>query len=572
VSHLLTFATPHQGSGFATLLKWAPLISQQTEDLNPNSEFMRALGVAWGQAKADRRVRTKYIVATSDAIVGHVSAMGPWSPGYEVVSGVGHLAVVKPGTADDTSFLIAKNFLLEDGLQPGGVEADYTAPLLRFNHVDPKDERYRFIYSARVLPFIGRDAEKNNLVDFLDGPEQPFRWMVMHGSGGVGKKRLALELCLAVRNEWHAGFLPQDGQADPIWGKWQPLMPTLIVIDHAARDIERTGRILQALAGRGPADGTARLAAPVRVLLVERTGEGKWLDKIVGVGTTEAQVNAAHASKDLPLATIDDPWPIIKFVLDQAKKPAPDKTERLAALDQIDPERRPLYAYFMADAIARGDDIRHFDAARLHDQVIKVDREKYREPAGAKPEDERLLAIATMAGGLPISALDDVTEKFLPSWNLDRHPAIFRAMTGRASGENIAPLEPEIVGEHFALECLNNEDLSDPTRVRLCELAWRLDPLSMAQFMLRAHHDLPDHPMLHWVRKLPPSEGPPREFWTIAAADLMTELQSHDPDAARALLDDMRSVAEAPNAALVWGGGSWTKAGLWSNGPRAPSV
>ncbi|EGW23133.1 alpha/beta fold hydrolase [Methylobacter tundripaludum] len=261
VSHLLTFATPHQGSGWASLLKHVPFTSQQSEDLNPNSQFLQALGVAWGQANADRRVLTKYVVAANDAIVGQVSAMGSWNPDYEVVGGVGHIAVVKPGTPDDTSFLIAKKFLLEDGMRPGGMDADYRVPLLRFNYVNSV-ESTRFIYSARVLPFIGRDADINILADFLGGPEQPFRWMVMHGSGGVGKSRLALELCLAVRNEWYAGFLPQDGQ-EPDWGRWQPLLPTLIVIDYAARDTERTGRLLRALAGRGAADGTLRLAAPV---------------------------------------------------------------------------------------------------------------------------------------------------------------------------------------------------------------------------------------------------------------------------------------------------------------------
>ena len=226
----------------------------------------------------------------------------------------------------------------------------------------------------------------------------------MHGSGGVGKSNLALELCLAVRDEWHAGFLPQEGQ-EPDWGRWQPLMPTLIVVDYAARDTERTGKLLRALAGRGAADGTMRLAAPVRIVLVERTGAGDWLDKIVRVGTTKPQVNAAHASADLPLATIDDPWPIFAFVLQEANKPPPDKTQTLAALGEIDPECRPLFAYFMADAIAHGDDIRQFDGLRLLDHIIERGRVAYWNPAGATAADERLLAIATMAGGLPVGAL-----------------------------------------------------------------------------------------------------------------------------------------------------------------------
>lgn len=505
VSRLLTFATPHHGSGHATLLKRVLFSNQQVKELDPNSAFLLALGIAWGQAKAERFIRTKYCVAAGDAIVGQVSAMGEWSPNYEVIRGVGHRASVKPETAEETSFLIAKNFLLEEPLLPGGVEADYRAPLLRLNYLEA-NETTRFIYAARVLPFIGRDAEIGKLEDFLGGLEQPFRWMVLHGSGGVGKSRLALELCLAARSEWHAGFLSQEAD-EPAWSRWQPLMPTLIVVDYAARDTERSGRLLRALAGRGPADGTPRLAAPVRVLLIERTGEGDWLDKTVGVGTAKARVNAAR-SPNLSLEAISDPWPIFEFVLNQAKKPLPDKTQTLATLDQIDSERRPLFAYFMADAIAAGHDVRHFDAARLLDQVIERGREKYWKPAGATAEDERLLTVATMAGGLAVRAVKGVKDELLPSWDVDHHPAAFLAMTGRESGENVLPLEPDIVGEHFAPSCLAQKNLSDADRARLCGLAWRLDPFGMAQFMQRAHRDLPNHAMLPFTRKSPPTEGP----------------------------------------------------------------
>ena len=553
VKRLLTFATPHQGSGLATLLKWAPFTSQQTEDLDPNSEFMRALGVAWGQAKADTHVLTKYVVAAGDAIVGQVSAIGSWNPGYEVVGGDGHLAIVKPETADHTSFLIAKKFLLEDSLQPGGVEADYTAPLLSLPFLPCEDPEAlsRFTFSARALPFIGREAEERILTDFLDGSDQMFRWMVMHGSGGVGKSRLALELCLAVRNEWHAGFL-QDEEADPVWGKWQPLMPTLIVIDPAGRDTVRTGKVLRALAGRGPAYGTARLAAPVRVLLVERTSEGEWFKKILaGDETKKKQLELARAP-NLPLTTINDPWPIFEFVLKQIGKPLPDKAKTLAALAEINSERRPLFAYFLADLIARGVDIRDVDAAGLLDQVIKHGRELYWEPAGALPKDERLLAIATMAGGLPVSAVKGLKDELLPSWDIDHHPKVFLAMTGRKSGQDIAPLAPDIVGEHFALACLKQEELSDEDRARFCDLAWQLNPLGMAQFMLRAHRDLPAHTMLNWVRKSPTSVGESQLFWSWAAVDLVFDLRSRDPDATRALLDKMRELAEARNEAVLW--------------------
>jgi hypothetical protein len=106
------------------------------------------------------------------------------------------------------------------------------------------------------------------------------------------------------------------------------------------------------------------------------------------------QLTLARAP-NLPLTTIDDPWPIFEFVLKGKSKPLPDKAETLAALAAIDSERRPQFAHFMADAIARGVDIRHFDAARLFQGVIEHGRETYWKPAGATAEDERLLAVAT---------------------------------------------------------------------------------------------------------------------------------------------------------------------------------
>ncbi|EGW23135.1 hypothetical protein [Methylobacter tundripaludum] len=310
----------------------------------------------------------------------------------------------------------------------------------------------------------------------------------------------------------------------------------------------------------------------LRVILVERTGEGDWLNKIVGTGTTKAQVNATHAP-NLPLATISDSWPIFEFVLNKVKKPVPDKAETLATFGAIDPERRPLFAYFMADAIAAGHDVRHFDAARLLDQVIERGREAYWKPVGATAKEERLLALATMAGGLPVSSVKGMKEELLSSWNVDFHPKVFLAMTGRESGESVSPLEPDIVGEHFALACLAQTNLSNEDRSRLCGLAWQLGSHSMAQFILRAHRDLPTHPMLNWVRKLPTSEGLPQFFWAVAAVNLMVDLGSSDPDAARALLDDLRRVATARDEPTVWR--EWAKAahnlmlGLQSRDPDA---
>jgi ubiquinone/menaquinone biosynthesis C-methylase UbiE len=553
VRRLLTFGTPNQGSILANVMQHLPGTSRQVEALAFDSDFLLALAKAWGQARADTRVLTKYVVAADDRIVGPTSAMGPrWSPDYEVVSGVGHVALVKPTSPSHTSFLVAKRFLLEDPVLPGALEADYRPPLLHYKYVE-HSEASRFVFGARVLPFVGRESELAKLTEFLADPEQPFRWMVLHGSGGVGKSRLALELCIAVgdEHEWHAGFLHQEA-AEPDWGRWQPIVPTLIVIDYAARDTERTGRMMRALSGRGPADGTARLATPVRALLVERTDSGDWLDRVIGTGTTGHRVLAARARTNIQLATISDPWPLIEFVLKDAGKPLPEREKSLETLSSIDKERRPLFAHFMADALAAGRDVRQIDASRLLDDVIERWRDKFWRPAGAGAAEERTLALATMTGGLQVAEIANLKDVLLVRWDVDRHPEAFRAMTGQPAAEIIAPLEPDIVGEYFALECLARQNLADGDRVRLCDHAWHLEPFGMQRFSERAHRDFPKHAMLVYFRKLPAGRGQPQFAWAASGANLISNLYSHEPGAARALLEEMRAVAATHNEDLLW--------------------
>lgn len=208
VDRLLTFGTPHHGAGGASILSSIlPWASRQTRALDPNSEFIQALGLAWMQSKADQKVATIYVHADTDRFVGPVSATGT-ATSTAVVSGAGHIDIVKPTSADLSSFLVAKTFLLDDSRRPSGVEADYRPPTLRLNQLEIS-EVTRFRYGARALPFIGRDAELKEIDAFLGEPTKLFRWMLLHGLGGVGKSRLAMEVCLAAQGEWHAGFLPR---------------------------------------------------------------------------------------------------------------------------------------------------------------------------------------------------------------------------------------------------------------------------------------------------------------------------------------------------------------------------
>jgi hypothetical protein len=311
--------------------------------------------------------------------------------------------------------------------------------------------------------------------------------MLIYGSGGVGKSRLAMELCLLGQAEWHAGFLDENAR-EPDWTIWRPMTPTLIVIDYAGRDAERARRLLGTLSGRNAADGDIRrLDMPVRVLLLERTSSGPWLDTII---SADPRVKAARA-QDLLLKAVAVPWPFFEYVFREAKKPLRDRTATLAALGEIDPERRPLFAHFIADAIVAGRAIHELDAERLLEDVIKRARARFWKPLGCGAKEERLLGLATIAGGVPIEVIERLPTPFAFNWDVDLHPALFGAMTGMGSSNRVPPLEPDIVGEHFALARLADSVLSDTDRRKLVNAAWAIDPFSTAQFSLRAHRDLP---------------------------------------------------------------------------------
>ncbi|MEE1827301.1 tetratricopeptide repeat protein, partial [Streptomyces sp. BE20] len=95
---------------------------------------------------------------------------------------------------------------------------------------------------------------------------------VVHGVGGAGKTRLALEVAhrLAEQHDWYAGYLRKDTPGLDWLGV--VVSPTLVVLDYAdARPAEARGlfRVLRRRAERG--------AAPAVVLMTARSTDGQWL-------------------------------------------------------------------------------------------------------------------------------------------------------------------------------------------------------------------------------------------------------------------------------------------------------
>ncbi len=87
-----------------------------------------------------------------------------------------------------------------------------------------------------IVPFHGRDQELANLREWALS-ESPAQVRLYTGAGGMGKTRLALEICRQLQSDgWATGFLAPDPSRTPedVWQDLRALdKPTLIVVDYA---------------------------------------------------------------------------------------------------------------------------------------------------------------------------------------------------------------------------------------------------------------------------------------------------------------------------------------------------
>ena len=128
-----------------------------------------------------------------------------------------------------------------------------------------------------LVPFdTGRQTDLDTLnawLDKQDGNDYPIKTRLLTGAGGLGKTRLAIELCQQrINSGWHCGFLNRE-DSEESWAKLKTLQkPLLIVIDYAET---RQQTLLNLLKARLTADYPHQ----VRLLLLARGG-GEWWDQL----------------------------------------------------------------------------------------------------------------------------------------------------------------------------------------------------------------------------------------------------------------------------------------------------
>jgi hypothetical protein len=114
VNKLLLYAVPNNGDGLASVAKHMSWKHNQLAQLCKDSDLIDFLNQDWFRLKISNRLGIKYIVAGQDGVVDRKSTESFWgNPDLETIIDKGHINIVKPGSAEDMSFVILKNFVDE---------------------------------------------------------------------------------------------------------------------------------------------------------------------------------------------------------------------------------------------------------------------------------------------------------------------------------------------------------------------------------------------------------------------------------------------------------------------------
>jgi tetratricopeptide (TPR) repeat protein len=413
-------------------------------------------------------------------------------------------------------------------------------PLLNLPLFDEGPEGLnRFFFGTQKVPLCGRDADLAALEEFLATPAS-FGWWLVAGPGGLGKSRLALELCLRQGMVWRAGFLPSDYTAEH-FRSWQPNQPTLIVIDYVMSRAEAIGQLCRTLYLR-----RKELTFPVRLLLLEREAQGDWLDRMHGGrGSDRATLLAARYAEPHILKPLspDDLWRTITSMLDDASRPHPDKRATLALLSQMDPEGRPLFAALLADALAAGASPWQWNRMVLLKSVLEREEANWWKTADITDADKELLAIATLCGGL---RRDEKHPQEIAVRLAEFSPQRYRAMTGENAAERLTPLQPDIIGELFVLESLSPANTSGTVIDAFRNAAWEENEgAGISEFLYRAAYDFAPHPALRQLMVAATQTSITRAKWARAATDLVIALGGKDIESAEQILAALVTLAQS---------------------------
>lgn len=395
------------------------------------------------------------------------------------------------------------------------------APSLVLTIPEPLLDASLLSFAQRAIPHIGMADDTGMLQEFLEADTE-FSWLILNGEAGAGKSRLALELCLAIRGTWYAGFLPESSQE--ALGSYSGRQPTLVVVDYAASRAEMLGKALLEHANHNH-------EAPLRVLIVERGLDRDWVQHVLREHRhTESRLILAH-QYSLPISVSslseDDLGTIIletAAVLDREIEET-ELPNVVQHAQSIDPLSRPLFAMIAAIDWLEGPGIGSTRDSVLRSILRRRSARQLHAYSAESMEQARWLEmLATTVGGVN-------SQDYLRACETARTVArISYPVPGTINSRRLDALidgvRPDILGEIYVLDLLEKGGMTGQLARASLDVGWRFDRESYAAFVERTARDHPYHrelPQLLRAESLPDID---LEFWLQLVCNVVPLLQS----------------------------------------------
>ena len=334
----------------------------------------------------------------------------------------------------------------------------------------------RFHYKSGAVSFHGRQEELEQLREFCGQEHVAFRWWAVTGAGGAGKSRLVYEFQQKMKGSGWSVLWLNSAHMDQLESLHIPTK-TLVVVDYAQAYLRPLGHWMEQLAQRD------RLV-PVRLLLLERDGET--LDSSSWGSGLRAEVSRVTLVRRscwrepfLQLTPLQEKE-LLDIMTDYAAKVGKcleeEKAQQLLETLKItDPElRRPLYAMFLTDAWANGEEPEQWGKKAVLDYVLQRENEyfeeKMKETIGNIPRLRKTLnklrLVATIWDGI---TPEQVAQEYPKLWEAFQQQAErvecveseedLLCQVGLLQGTELAGLTPDLLGEYFVLQRINNPDV-----------------------------------------------------------------------------------------------------------------
>jgi len=300
-----------------------------------------------------------------------------------------------------------------------------------------------------------------------------------------------------------------------------------------------------------------------------RQGNAEWYDKLAAEGFTYLS-ETRFGSGVVELGRL--PQAQLALLCQQvAMKQNPAATLSSAQIEQqlakIDTSGRPLYAYFLGQALAQNPDSRYNTKEQLLYEILQHDYRRRWLPTAERlkanqslppsielsgqalsfTEESYCLRLAIIACIVRVIDIKQVAQQ--ANWPKPHPDEIYLAQVINDNPVNaaniqspryIAGLQPDLLGEYFVL--LQLDDMRDPEPI--WQLCWKISPTETAAFLLRTTQDFPTHEITQRLLNIAP---PNREGETAlegVAADITLALHAVELNFPKSIIQALQRAAD----------------------------